>query len=756
MAAPPTLRAAARFLDRLVAIAEREGSAARLSRWIDPRENDSGSVVIRRSLCLKAIREVDDKSDGPEIFYTYPDHTEDSYLAATLAVFREAVVSRARAAAVDQLQAQEKLVGSLQLRVAQDNTAARRMSESANKVLDVGRLIDAPLANGRVMPPLSYAEWKTVVGDSNSRDVMVVRLKRTVYMREVNNTQDPELKLLMKLANGVEIVDAFAKGPASGRPIVESSLGAVATAILELRNTLSASPDEVWRYPPALAMGATALATAAGLPSTARNLTKVAIAWAQHERYVAETVVRVLNVAVLALLFLGPIGMVAADVLAVVAAVMEGALGVLKELDQDQAALATSFADDGKKLSAGGRAGEAALKGVLSFTAALAPIGLARVIGKTARVGAEVVEQSGSVAARDGRAAIRPATGAEEIGSESRSLKRAAGPEGGAPRYDNLDREWPYGPHQDINSLAKGEVERGQSQVGEEFGKAIRLKADRDRATKALDFVDMAGTPAERETFGRLTGRTLGDAGVRGAPDAATALRADVLRAAEADAASLRQRLKAHWDSAFPGGKTAEQAATDVLNEVASITSNPSEAGKLIRKKLFTTWRGRFLTKVSNDTQLVLDLRSKAGVVFNRAAGEGGNAFGVPFRDSKGAIELVGLDVDHAVVRHEEAVIEAFRTRDPKKLMSTIDSNGLQLLTERENRNFIEMIRKDNRTLWDWPSDVARDLPPVSPPNALPAESGNSLGRLPAVGGRATQAGATLLESERGTGGRGK
>ena len=101
-------------------------------------------------------------------------------------------------------------------------------------------------------------------------------------------------------------------------------------------------------------------------------------------------------------------------------------------------------------------------------------------------------------------------------------------------------------------------------------------------------------------------------------------------------------------------------------------------------------------------------------------------------------------------------MIEAFRTRDPKKLMSTIDSNGLQLLTERENRNFIEMIRKDNRTLWDWPSDVARDLPPVSLPSALPAESGNSLGRLPAVGGRATQAGATLLESERGTGGRGK
>lgn len=74
------------------------------------------------------------------------------------------------------------------------------------------------------MPPLDTAEWKTVMGNVRSRDPVFVRLRRTVYMREVNKADDDRLKILMKLPNGVEIVDAFGEGSAQGQQIAARSL----------------------------------------------------------------------------------------------------------------------------------------------------------------------------------------------------------------------------------------------------------------------------------------------------------------------------------------------------------------------------------------------------------------------------------------------------------------------------------------------------------------------------------------------------
>jgi hypothetical protein len=107
-----------------------------------------------------------------------------------------------------------------------------------------------------------------------------------------------------------------------------------------------------------------------------------------------------------------------------------------------------------------------------------------------------------------------------------------------------------------------------------------------------------------------------------------------------------------------------------------------------------------FPTSIARDAQLVDDLHARAGVIFNLHAGDGGNAFGVPFRNKDG-VSQVGLEIDHAAIGHSDAEDDALRKRDPQKLLSTVDERNLQSLTEQENRNFIETIRAENEAMWN-------------------------------------------------------
>ncbi|GGO80019.1 hypothetical protein GCM10011348_15770 [Marinobacterium nitratireducens] len=59
----------------------------------------------------------------------------------------------------------------------------------------------------------------------------------------------------------------------------------------------------------------------------------------------------------------------------------------------------------------------------------------------------------------------------------------------------------------------------------------------------------------------------------------------------------------------------------------------------------------------------------------------------------------VGLDIDHAVLRHEDAVEEALRTGDSRSLESTVSSDNLQFLFARENQNVIEVLRRAAREM---------------------------------------------------------
>ena len=201
-------------------------------------------------------------------------------------------------------------------------------------------------------------------------------------------------------------------------------------------------------------------------------------------------------------------------------------------MQQDRAAIATTFADDGDKLSKGGRTGVAVLKGVASIAAAVAPAGLARIVGRTARAGTTVAREVEVGASSDARAITRPESGAKQLTPANKALgaepipvpaaskaeaaatvvEGKSGSSGGsvlkskaetAPgtplekargtadhsvpptetktggpgaKATDLDAEFVGGPHRDPKSLSKAEVEQARRTVVEDFERISKKK----------------------------------------------------------------------------------------------------------------------------------------------------------------------------------------------------------------------------------------------------------------------------------------
>src|SRR5438105_5008614 len=108
---------------------------------------------------------------------------------------------------------------------------------------------------------------------------------------------------------------------------------------------------------------------------------------------------------------------------------------------------------------------------------------------------------------------------------------------------------------------------------------------------------------------------------------------------------------------------------------------NPS---KFVRAKLFNEWRKRFMKRLGADRALAADLRAAAGIDIITDADV--PRFSLKLKVGKTQVEI-GFDVDHAETRLTDAVRNAKR---PEDLLSVIDSEGMQLLTPRENRIQIE------------------------------------------------------------------
>jgi hypothetical protein len=101
---------------------------------------------------------------------------------------------------------------------------------------------------------------------------------------------------------------------------------------------------------------------------------------------------------------------------------------------------------------------------------------------------------------------------------------------------------------------------------------------------------------------------------------------------------------------------------------------------------------------VAKDEALIRDLEVQAGIVFGSE--QAPSAFSVLVRDDAGRFSFVSLNLDHAVIRHEDAVTRALRTGDASLLTSTVDSANLELMTARENRYVIERLRELDELYW--------------------------------------------------------
>jgi hypothetical protein len=174
------------------------------------------------------------------------------------------------------------------------------------------------------------------------------------------------------------------------------------------------------------------------------------------------------------------------------------------------------------------------------------------------------------------------------------------------------------------------------------------------------------------------------------------------LQAAERSAADVVRRIRLHWDAAVSRAGGAQQTAQRVFAQLraaqrAKPNLNPNE---WVRPRLFGLWRQRAMNRIYNDRALVRDLKERFGIIIGKNPKTRTITMHIRTKPlTAGGRVQTPLDFDHAVRGHADAVAEALARNDFRPLISTVDSSNLQLMTGRENRNFIEAIRKAERAM---------------------------------------------------------
>jgi hypothetical protein len=320
---------------------------------------------------------------------------------------------------------------------------------------------------------------------------------------------------------------------------------------------------------------------------------------------------------------------------------------------------------------------------------------------------APTARESSSTAAEAGAApkpVVDPA--ARDVARPGRSEQGLPQKAGGAPvRAD--ESGLPAKPPADAPaSAAKGnitipgteEVEKAKAELKAQL-KDLEAKHTRGAPFETPQFSSLYLTRQQELTFARLSDSLL-TSGERAVPAGLSAERTALIRKAEADADGLRRRLTAHWNASLPDpSRSARDLAGDVLQDVRANTP-ATKANRKIRDRFFDEWRDTFYERLASDEALLVDLEVQAGVVFNPKPGRGKNRLGLVARDEAGNIAWVNLDLDHTVIRHEDAVLRALRTNDANQLMSTIAASNLEIMPGRENRRVIEMLRSIDRQYW--------------------------------------------------------
>jgi hypothetical protein len=169
------------------------------------------------------------------------------------------------------------------------------------------------------------------------------------------------------------------------------------------------------------------------------------------------------------------------------------------------------------------------------------------------------------------------------------------------------------------------------------------------------------------------------------------------LQEAENLAAGLAARIARHWQAALPRG---QQNALAVCQRIfvrlkaamgRAVKPNPNT---YVRDRLYQEWRKRAMKRIGSDAALVRDLNDEAGIIVGQNPLTRNWTIHIRTRGPNAARVQTHVDFDHAIVGHQTAVADALRLNDARPLISTIDLGNLQLMAARENRNFIEALRK--------------------------------------------------------------
>lgn len=248
-------------------------------------------------------------------------------------------------------------------------------------------------------------------------------------------------------------------------------------------------------------------------------------------------------------------------------------------------------------------------------------------------------------------------------------------------------------------------VEKGRKKaLGEEMTKRERSVASFKRTAadsgKDINKVLQFGLkPHQANTLEQLLGQLFGQAiEMGGSPET---------RKAQEAANKLIAAMKKHWDAAMPKGSSRADLLNGAFAKMKAFKqANPTlSASKTVRTALFDPWRKRFMKSLAADEALVRELREAAGI---QILTDGDTPrFFIELKVGAKKVQI-GFDVDHAETRLSEAVRDAKAARD---LGSVIDSEGMQLLTPRENQREIEALRKASRE-YDAAADAAASTQP--------------------------------------------
>lgn len=249
----------------------------------------------------------------------------------------------------------------------------------------------------------------------------------------------------------------------------------------------------------------------------------------------------------------------------------------------------------------------------------------------------------------------------------------------------------------------KSAVERGRTQAispdltdrERKLERFKRVAADNPKSVNAL--VSFGLEPDQARTLEQLLGQLFGQ------PIVKTGTRN--VRKAQSRANNLIAAMKKHWDDALPKGTTREAVLKSAFDRLkAAQRTNPNvNPSRFVRKELFDPWRKRAMQRLGADRALVAELRAATGIEIITDSDV--PKFSLTLKVDKTQVKI-GFDVDHAETRLSDAVREAKR---PDDLLSVIDSEGMQLLTPRENRLQIERLRKASREYFDKADEAAVD-----------------------------------------------